>query len=1219
MNDPNTTFQIQELHKGSRHWMAGAIVILLLIAGALFAWWETKQADREVRTDLLHRTQLIAQTIKIDRVKELAGAASDLQNPSYHRIKKQLADVCSTNPECRFLYLLGRKGDGTIFFFVDSEPADSKDSSPPGQIYTEVSDVFRKVFARHTASVEGPITDRWGTWVTGLIPIHNPQTVMSGLATPDDARELVHKAADYYRAHGRAQFLKEVSNPQGEFCKGDLYAFAYDSSMTMLAHPVKPELVGQNQITQKDWAGGKYFRKEIKERALSKGTGWVDYEYENPANKQRDPKTTYFERVDDLVICAGAYKGTGDPLAVLAMDTNASAWRVDLGTTLLPTVVLVLTLVTIVIIGSRLLARRSRSAHGQVRWMQHLETGLVIVVGLTLTLFAAWIAQKRETYNRNEAFEQLAKSRTELIASTLNTLRDKELEGLTRFYAGSEDVTPDEFREFATYLTRNPAVSAWEWIPVVATADKDRFESSLISAGFHGFEIWQKDAQGKRTPATSREVYYPISQVAPLEGNERALGYDIGSAPQPLAALSEALQSGLATATAPLLLVQERENKKGMVVYMPVFANDGSKRLRGFVAAVLRMSNFLGHTGQDDPVYLELALLRKDASPESLAISWNSERTPATGLSLTRPVLAFGKVFGVIAHAGPEFMKMHPMQARWLTLLVGLTLTGAFAFVTKATLQRHDELERLVAERTLELRGSEERFRALHNASFGGIAIHDQDSIFDCNQGLSDLTGYTIEELVGMDCLMLIAPDWRDLVRQHIQQGLKLTYDVEGLRKDGTTYHLSLRGNDMPYKGRIVRVTEFRDINERKLAAAQNAKLEAQLQQTHKMELVGQLAGGVAHDFNNMLTVILGNADLAMMRMEHGNPCFHRLLEIRDAAQRSADITQQLLAFARKQTVAPKVLDLNDTLGGMLNMLRRLIGENIELVWLPGPNLWPVNIDPSQIDQILANLCINARFAIESVGKITVETANNTFDDEYCTAHEGFVPGEYVRIAVSDNGCGMDALTLTHIFEPFFTTKGVGEGTGLGLATVYGAVKQNNGFIDVYSALGEGTTFSVYLPRHVGEAGQATREGELEPALRGHETILLVEDELLILEMTTTILQHLGYTVLPVSTPDEAIRMVKEFAGHINLLTTDIIMPEMNGRDLAQRILAMQPKMKILFMSGYTADIIGSQGMLDEGSFFIQKPFSIQKLAIHVRAVLDSDTQKGEAEATGSC
>ena len=1204
----NTHYQMHDLHTDRRgKWMAGAAAMVLIV-GALFVWWMAVHTDKEMRSDLLQQTRLLAQTINIERIKDLAGDQSDLDNPSYLRIKKQLSDIHSANPQCRFLYLMGRKPDGTIFFFVDSEPASTKDYSPPGQIYEEVSEGLRKVFARHSATTEGPITDRWGTWFSGLIPIHNPQTVMSGLATPDDARAMVRKAADYYRENGRERFLNAINKPQGDFRQGDLYAFVYDSGMTMLAHPVKSELVGQNKLHEKDWAGGKYFRKEIKDVAQLKGTGWVDYEYENPANKQRDVKTTYVERVDDLIICAGAYKGTGAPLAVLGMDIDARSWRQNLISALLPPVALVLTLVVILLIGAGLMVRRTRSAHVRLHRMQHLETGLVVAAGLILSLFAGWLVHEREAHNLNEAFEQLAASRTELIASTLITLRDKELEGLAHFYGGSEDITPDEFLDFTAFLTNNPAVSAWEWIPAVPAADKDRFESSTVAAGLAAFEIWQKDAQGERVPVAGREVYYPVTQVAPLAGNERVRGYDIGSAPLPALALTEASQTGLATATDPLTLVQEIENKKGIVVYRPVFASDGSKRLRGYAAAVLRMGNFLGYVGQDESVLLELSILRKGAAPESLAISWDaSSRPPTTGLSMTRSIFAFGKVFGLTAHAGPEFMKMYPMRASWLTILAGLTLTGAFAFITRVTLQRREELERLVAERTLELRRSEERFKALHDASFGGIAIHDQGVLLDCNQGLSELTGYTIEELVGMDGLKLIAPDWRDLVLRNMHRGIKQAYEAEGVRKDGQKYHLSIRGHDMLYKGRIVRVTELRDITERKLAEEKNAKLEAQLQQVHKMELVGQLAGGVAHDFNNMLTVILGNANLAMMGLEHYDPSYHHFSEIRDAAQRSADITQQLLAFARKQTVAPKVIDLNDALEGMLNMLRRLIGENIELVWSPGADLWPVKVDPSQIDQILANLCVNARSAITGFGTITVGTENSILDEEYCAAHEGYMSGEYVKITVSDDGCGMDKSTLTHIFEPFFTTKGVGEGTGLGLATIYGAVRQNNGFINAYSELGYGTTFKIYLPRHADKTRQTTTQGALEPALRGHETILLVEDELTILELTATLLRQLGYNVLSANSPGDAIRMVSEFAGDISLLTTDVIMPEMNGRELAQRLLALQPKMKCLFMSGYTADIIASHGVLDEGVFFIQKPFSQRQLSVKVREVLENE------------
>jgi signal transduction histidine kinase/ActR/RegA family two-component response regulator len=387
-------------------------------------------------------------------------------------------------------------------------------------------------------------------------------------------------------------------------------------------------------------------------------------------------------------------------------------------------------------------------------------------------------------------------------------------------------------------------------------------------------------------------------------------------------------------------------------------------------------------------------------------------------------------------------------------------------------------------------------------------------------------------------------------------------------------------------------------------------KIEEQLRQAQKMESVGQLAGGVAHDFNNMLGVILGHAELAMDDMDPSLPLFLNLKEIRNAATRSADITRQLLAFARKQTVSPKVLDLNETVAGMLKMLRRLIGEDIDLVWLPGYDLWSIKMDPSQIDQILANLCVNARGAISGVGKITVETGNSTFDKDYSDNHPGFVTGEYVRISVSDDGCGMDKAILAHIFEPFFTTKDVGEGTGLGLATVYGAVKQNNGFINVYSEPGEGTIFTIYLPRHVGKIIQTQPEEAKEPALRGSETILLVEDELTILNMTTVMLHRLGYTVLAAATPTEAIRLASELGVEIHLLLSDVIMPNMNGRDLAERLLKSRPGMKCLFMSGYTANIIASQGLLDDGVSFVQKPFSIKELATKIRKGLENEKER---------
>ncbi len=394
-------------------------------------------------------------------------------------------------------------------------------------------------------------------------------------------------------------------------------------------------------------------------------------------------------------------------------------------------------------------------------------------------------------------------------------------------------------------------------------------------------------------------------------------------------------------------------------------------------------------------------------------------------------------------------------------------------------------------------------------------------------------------------------------------------------------------------------------IAERKEAEEGRKKLEEQYRQAQKMESVGRLAGGVAHDFNNMLGVILGHTEMALDEMDPADPFFSGLKEIHKAASRSADLTRQLLAFARKQTISPKVLDLNETIEGTLKMLRRLIGEDINLAWLPGASVLPVKVDPSQIDQILANLCVNARDAITDVGKVAIETGNATFDETYCAAHPGFMPGEYVLLAVSDDGCGMDKETLDMLFEPFFTTKK--EGTGLGLATVYGIVKQNDGFINVYSEPGDGTTIKLYLRRHMGKAEQVEEERPAEPANRGNETILLAEDEPAILKLTTVMLERQGYTVLAASTPGEAIRLAEEHTGKIHLLMTDVVMPEMNGRELAKKLLRLYPDIRRLFMSGYTANVIAHRGVVDEGVDFIQKPFAMQDLAAKVREVLDSN------------
>jgi PAS domain S-box-containing protein len=519
-----------------------------------------------------------------------------------------------------------------------------------------------------------------------------------------------------------------------------------------------------------------------------------------------------------------------------------------------------------------------------------------------------------------------------------------------------------------------------------------------------------------------------------------------------------------------------------------------------------------------------------------------------------------------------------------------------------------DITDRVRAEAAL--RESEATFRNIVQASPMGIHIYQLDEndrliFIGANPAADHLLGVDNRCYIGMTCEEAF-PSLCDMeIPDHYRRAARSgeTWQTEHISyADG---HIAGAFEVHAFQmtpGKVAVL--FNEISARKRAEEERERLQAQLIQAQKMESVGRLAGGVAHDFNNMLSVILGHCELALHGLEDKSPLSAGLQNIRKAAERSADLTRQLLAFARKQTVAPKVLDINTTVARMLEMLRRLIGEDIDLVWQPGRNPGQVYIDPSQLDQILVNLFVNARDAIGDTGKVTIETDLVTIDQQYCADHVEAVQGTYVLLAVSDDGCGIDAAALPHLFEPFFTTKEMGKGTGLGLATVYGIVKQNKGFVNVYSEPGQGTTFKIYLPHHGSSAEPAAETAANQPP-GGSETVLVVEDEPMILEIATTMLESLGYTVLAAPGPTEAIRLAGEHGGTIQLLMTDVVMPEMNGRLLANHMRARFPNLRCLFMSGYTANVIAHHGVLDQGVHFIQKPFTLYALATKIREALN--------------
>ena len=522
-------------------------------------------------------------------------------------------------------------------------------------------------------------------------------------------------------------------------------------------------------------------------------------------------------------------------------------------------------------------------------------------------------------------------------------------------------------------------------------------------------------------------------------------------------------------------------------------------------------------------------------------------------------------------------------------------------------------LRRQVARKTLELAAAAEKFRNVFEAANVGKSLTRPSGEVHVNQAFCDFLGYTRDELEGKTWMDLTPPEDIEPTRHFIncllsgEQG-SVRFEKRYLHKDGTVLWADV--SSTVWRSQDGRpeylITTIVNIDDRKRAEGEQKKLEAQLRQAQKMESVGRLAGGVAHDFNNMLGVILGFTDLALEKVDETSQVHADLTEILTAAKRSADITRQLLAFARQQTIAPHVLDLNATVADMLRMLRRLIGEDVQLTWIPEEPLGTVYMDPAQLHQILANLCINARDALDGGGKIILETHNHRIDEPFCAQHPGAKPGEYVLLVVSDDGRGMPPEVLEQIFEPFFTTKELGKGTGLGLSTVYGIVKQNDGFVHVYSETGKGTTFQIYLPRHAtAEAPvEAVVEQEISPGRK--ETILLVEDESSILRLAKRILEKAQYTVLDASSPNQAMELAQAHAGEIQLLITDVVMPEQNGRELASALQARFPGLRVLFMSGYTANVITERGVLGEGVHFIQKPFTNRALAQKVREALDA-------------
>jgi len=989
------------------------------------SWAAGLRADRQLRAELLQQARLIAVSICPDRVAALAGTPDDLGSPSYLYFKERLAAVQRTMPECRFAYLMACQPDGTVVFLVDNEPDDSPDCSPPGQVYTNLTQELLSVLAGGAPVVEGPHEDPWGTWVSALVAV----------ATPDGNRPvLVGLDVD-------AHLWKWIVAVQAAMPAGL-------ASVALLLAVLAVELTAS--------------RRRLRSR-------------------QQELETS--ER----------------RLLELAAQSRTVAWEVD--------------------------------------------------------------AQGLFTY-------------VSPVAEAVYGYRPEELVGKMHFYDLHPEAGREAFRQtaLAAFDRREPFVDFENPVQTKLGA--------TVWVATSGSPLVAADGQLRGYRGTDADVTARKRAEEALRENDLKLRA-LFSAMDEIVALHEVVFDAAG---------QPRD-------YRLTDVNEAFLRLTGLsrAEAVGRLASEAFRAAP--PPYL--------AEYAQVAISG----TPCRFETHYAPLDKHFQISAV------------PLgRNRFATVSVDVTANKRAEARLRALLEESNQARQALLGILEDHDRAEADLKRLATAieqSADSIVVTDaQAAIQYVNPAFEAVTGYRREEAIGQNPRILQSGQQDAEFYRRMWAALAAGQPWKGRlvnrRKDGSNYtEDAVISPVVDALGQIVNyVAVKRDVTEQ-------LRLSAQLQQAQKMDSIGRLAGGIAHDFNNMLTVILGHAEMKLADPGLDPALRASLEEIRRAASDSAALTRQLLAFARKQAIAPRILDLNETVGRSIQMLRRLIGENVELAWRPAAAPLPVQADPAQIDQILVNLCVNARDAIAGSGRIDIETGAAAIDAAFCADHPGAVPGDYVRLTVRDTGCGMDAETLAHAFEPFYTTKPAGAGTGLGLSTVYGIVKQNDGYVALASAPGQGTAVDVYFPRRAAaDAPVAAAPSSASAAATGAQTVLLVEDEPAILAVTAQMLSSLGYVVRAAHTPADAIRVAKEHSGPIHLLLTDVVMPGLNGLDLARTLAGLRPGLRTLFMSGYPAEVTSRSGMLDEGLHFIHKPFAREELAAKLRDVFDAPANTRNQETS---
>jgi PAS domain S-box-containing protein len=885
---------------------------------------------------------------------------------------------------------------------------------------------------------------------------------------------------------------------------------------------------------------------------------------------------------------------TGTVLATVGLDIEARVWRGEIRKAQWIPFLTAMIPLGILMAEALILGARRRLLPGRHEYLRHTEAVTCAIILLLLTLITALLIHDADKKSRETVFRTQAQIKSEVYTDVFQDL-GHSLDVLTHFFESSENVSREEFSSFCDPFIRQNSIQACVWLPEVPSGEAARFTAQVDEKDLPGFSIWQLDESGGRIPAQGDHLY-PALYIAPQSGHEKALGYNLYSEPLRKAAIDEALRTSLAAATAPINLILPG-TPEGFIIFKPV----SSKQQKGMVGFAVRPATLFANqaystAGETAGLHVALFHLRAGNPPRWLACpregcAGNCWRELSKGLHAAIPVFAFGQTYTLLIAPEAKWLAAHPLRGGQTALMVGLVLTLLLTALIDILATRPYKLEKLVQQRTAELL----RLSTAIEQSPEAVVITDPDGTIQyVNPAFERITGYSSPEAIGRNSGILKSGQhdasfysdlWKTISSGKIWEGRFVNK-----RKDGIFY--TEDASISPVRDPSGTITGYvavkRDIT------SELAK-EEQFRQSQKMEAVGHLAGGIAHDFNNILQAILGFSEILQARLTKDSEECRNAFEIQKAARRAAEITQHLLAFSRKQPVDRKRINLNAAIRDAEVLLQLLLGNKSKCILELSPSPQEVYADHSQITQIIMNLAVNARDAMPDGGRLTIATENITFDPLSAAALPGAEPGTFVCLSVTDTGCGISREAKEHLFEPFFTTKEVGRGTGLGLAVVYGIVKQNKGWLHVYSEEGEGTTFKVYLP--VCEA--AIQEKPADRTNNGR--ILLVEDAAETRNLVIRILNTSGYETVATASAEEALELFRRQKGDFDLLFSDMTLPAKSGLELADELRAENPNLPVLLYSGYQDQRERWTKLESKGYRFLQKPFAVTGLlaAVH--------------------